>query len=48
MEETNFEVDVQDTNFVEIDTLDDAAELAARADCACGCAMCICCRALED
>jgi len=44
MEENNFvEFDVQDTGFVEIDTLDDAAELAAQSVCACGCSMCICC-----
>ena len=43
MEETNFvEIDVQDTSFVEIEALDDAAELSAEAICACGCGMGFC------
>ncbi len=42
MEKTNL-VDVQDAIFVEVDALDDAAELAAEAVCACGCSMCYCC-----
>jgi hypothetical protein len=48
MNETNFvEVDIRDANFVQIDALDGAAELAAEAVCACGCGMCICCQTLD-
>ena len=44
MEETNFvEIDVQDAEFVEIEGLvDDSAETAAEAICACGCGMGFC------
>jgi predicted amidohydrolase len=40
-EQTFTEVAIDDTKFVEIDTLD--VDMAAEAVCACGCGMCICC-----
>jgi hypothetical protein len=36
------EINIQDVSFVEIETLDSAAELTAESVCACGCGMCIC------
>lgn len=50
MKEDNFvEVNVDDTSFVEIESLvDDTAQLAAEAVCPCGCGMCICCTDVED